>query len=214
MKGRTTYSEVADELIAEFASPDVNPVPLNEFDEKNIRRRVYDALNVLMAMDIITKVKKEILWKGFPSSSVNDIKQLEVVRLKLMSRIEKKAMYLQELEEQIAGLQNLKLRNQQLYKSRNVLVEGVALPFILVRTRPEATVEIEISEDTRLVHFDFNGTPFQLHDDVYVLKAMRYSQESDRRHISENSSVRSSQNSVNKSLGVIPFSWDSESSHV
>jgi hypothetical protein len=28
----------------------------NGFDEKNIRRRIYDALNVLMAMDIITKV--------------------------------------------------------------------------------------------------------------------------------------------------------------
>ena len=26
------------------------------FDEKNIRRRIYDALNVLMAMDIISKV--------------------------------------------------------------------------------------------------------------------------------------------------------------
>ena len=38
----------------------------NTFDEKNIRRRVYDALNVLMAMDIITKEKKEILWRGLP----------------------------------------------------------------------------------------------------------------------------------------------------
>ncbi len=28
----------------------------NQYDEKNIRRRIYDALNVLMAMDIITKV--------------------------------------------------------------------------------------------------------------------------------------------------------------
>ncbi len=31
-----------------------------QFDEKNIRRRVYDALNVLMAMDFISKDKKEI----------------------------------------------------------------------------------------------------------------------------------------------------------
>ena len=29
-----------------------------KFDEKNIRRRVYDALNVLMAMNIIAKEKK------------------------------------------------------------------------------------------------------------------------------------------------------------
>ena len=35
-------------------------------DEKNIRRRVYDALNVLMAMNIIKKQKKTILWVGLP----------------------------------------------------------------------------------------------------------------------------------------------------
>ena len=42
------------------------PLGKSTFDEKNIRRRVYDALNVLMAMDIITKEKKEIMWRGLP----------------------------------------------------------------------------------------------------------------------------------------------------
>jgi transcription factor Dp-1 len=41
-------------------------------DDKNIRRRVYDALNVLMAMNIITKNKKEITWRGLPGSAVPD----------------------------------------------------------------------------------------------------------------------------------------------
>lgn len=49
-----------------------------QYDEKNIRRRVYDALNVLMAMDIISKEKKEIQWKGLPSTSVNNLEQLKV----------------------------------------------------------------------------------------------------------------------------------------
>lgn len=48
------------------------------YDEKNIRRRVYDALNVLMAMDIISKDKKEIQWKGLPRTSLNDIEELKV----------------------------------------------------------------------------------------------------------------------------------------
>lgn len=39
-----------------------------KFDEKNIRRRVYDALNVLMAMNIIIKDKKAIMWRGLPTS--------------------------------------------------------------------------------------------------------------------------------------------------
>lgn len=49
-----------------------------QYDEKNIRRRVYDALNVLMAMDIISKDKKEIQWKGLPRSTLNDIEEIKV----------------------------------------------------------------------------------------------------------------------------------------
>ncbi|KAG7030882.1 Transcription factor-like protein DPB, partial [Cucurbita argyrosperma subsp. argyrosperma] len=114
-----------------------------QYDEKNIRRRVYDALNVLMAMDIISKDKKEIQWKGLPRTSLNDIEELKAERLGLRNRIEKKAAYLQELEEQNAalmvsgyqyvGLQNLIQRNEQLFSSENAPSGGVSLPFILVQ---------------------------------------------------------------------------------
>ncbi|XP_039138489.1 transcription factor-like protein DPB [Dioscorea cayenensis subsp. rotundata] len=175
-KGRTTYNEVADELVAEFADPNSNmgSPDQQQYDEKNIRRRVYDALNVLMAMDIISKDKKEIQWKGLPRTSLNDIEELKAERIGLKNRIDKKTAYLQELEDQYIGLQNLIQRNEQLYGSGNAPSGGVALPFILVQTRPHATVEVEISEDMQLVHFDFNSTPFELHDDSYVLKAMRF----------------------------------------
>ncbi|KAG5070305.1 hypothetical protein JHK85_002682 [Glycine max] len=174
-KGRTTYNEVADELVAEFADPinGVSTPDQQQYDEKNIRRRVYDALNVLMAMDIISKDKKEIQWKGLPRTSLSDMEELKSERLGLRNRIEKKAAYLQELEEQYIGLQKLIQRNEQLYSSGNAPNGGVSLPFILVQTRPHATVEVEISEDMQLVHFDFNSTPFELHDDNYVLKAMK-----------------------------------------
>lgn len=49
-----------------------------QYDEKNIRRRVYDALNVLMAMGIIFKDKKDIQWKGLPSASLDDVADLKV----------------------------------------------------------------------------------------------------------------------------------------
>lgn len=39
---------------------------------------MYDALNVLMAMDIISKDKKEIQWKGLPRTSLNDMEELKV----------------------------------------------------------------------------------------------------------------------------------------
>uniref|UniRef100_A0ACD5WH55 Uncharacterized protein n=1 Tax=Avena sativa TaxID=4498 RepID=A0ACD5WH55_AVESA len=181
-KGRTTYNEVADELVAEFSDPNNNieaPDPDNpnaqQYDEKNIRRRVYDALNVLMAMEIISKDKKEIQWKGLPRTSVNDIEELQIELVGLKGRIEKKRAYLQELQDQYAGMQNLIIRNEQLYGSGNTPSGGVALPFILIQTRPHATVEVEISEDMQLVHFDFNTTPFELHDDSYVIKALNSS---------------------------------------
>ncbi|XP_022882714.1 transcription factor-like protein DPB isoform X1 [Olea europaea var. sylvestris] len=175
-KGRTTYNEVADELVAEFADPNigVGSSDQQQYDEKNIRRRVYDALNVLMAMDIISKDKKDIQWKGLPRSSLNDIEELKTECLGLSNRIEKKSAYLEELEEQYVGLQNLVQHNDLLYGSGNAPTGGVALPFILVQTRPHATVEVEISEDMQLVHFDFNSTPFEIHDDNYVLKAMKF----------------------------------------
>ncbi|XP_024373759.1 transcription factor-like protein DPB isoform X2 [Physcomitrium patens] len=150
-KGRTTYNEVADELVAEFSNTDFPHVSSDQpqYDEKNIRRRVYDALNVLMAMGIILKDKKSIQWKGLPSSDVGNVADLKV-----------------------AGLYNLVSRNEQLSQEKKAPHRVVALPFILVQTRPHATVELEISENMQVVHFDFNSTPFELHDDAYVVKTL------------------------------------------
>lgn len=79
-KSVTTYNEVADELVLEekqmkqqeLDAGGRNAAALRKkfatsgslVDEKNIRRRVYDSLNVLMAMGIIQKDKKLISWKG------------------------------------------------------------------------------------------------------------------------------------------------------
>lgn len=60
-KGTTTYNEVADELVQELAAEgELGSRKEPHYDDKNIRRRVYDALNVLMAIDIISKDRKEI----------------------------------------------------------------------------------------------------------------------------------------------------------
>ncbi|GAU11256.1 hypothetical protein TSUD_342470 [Trifolium subterraneum] len=175
-KKKKGQQRVADELVAELSDPrnSVSSPDKQQYDEKNIRRRTYDVLNVLMAVDIISKDKKEIQWKGLHSP----IEKLKMERLGIRNRIERKASYLQELEEQ-ASLKNLVQRNEQLYRSENPPSGGVSLPFVLVQTDPHATVEleVEISEDNRdmqFVHFDFNSTPFQLYDENYVLKAMEF----------------------------------------
>ncbi|OON20669.1 transcription factor E2F/dimerization partner, partial [Opisthorchis viverrini] len=51
-KGVTSYIEVADELVHEYAAEHpMIPSEQLHYIQKNIRRRVYDALNVLMALD-------------------------------------------------------------------------------------------------------------------------------------------------------------------
>jgi E2F/DP family winged-helix DNA-binding domain len=48
-----------------------------QYEEKNIRRRVYDALNVLLALNIISKDKKTIRWVGVPSDAAHTVAHLE-----------------------------------------------------------------------------------------------------------------------------------------
>ena len=75
-KQKTSFNEVADEIVHDFVkSQESGGKPHNE---KNIRRRVYDALNVLMAMGVITKKRKAIVWKGLPSNAQHDMELLKV----------------------------------------------------------------------------------------------------------------------------------------
>nr|XP_054536257.1 transcription factor Dp-2 isoform X12 [Pan troglodytes] len=78
-KGTTSYNEVADELVSEFTNSNNHLAADSQaYDQKNIRRRVYDALNVLMAMNIISKEKKEIKWIGLPTNSAQECQNLEI----------------------------------------------------------------------------------------------------------------------------------------
>ena len=87
------------------------------------------------------------------------------------AQIEKKNAHLAELVEQYNSYQALLQRNAA-RAAAGATPSGIALPFILVQTKPSATVEVEISEDQQVVHFDFNATPFQIHDGNHVLANM------------------------------------------
>ena len=64
-------------------------------------RRVYDALNVLYALKIISKEKKdpkkEIRWIGLPNNSVQEYSHMEDLRARKLERIRRKTAHLQEL---------------------------------------------------------------------------------------------------------------------
>lgn len=98
-KGVTTYNEVADELVQEYCNATGEPTPIDywSYDQKNVRRRVYDALNVLMAMSIISKEKKEIRWIGLPCNKKQECQELELDRKKKEDNIKTKSELLKEL---------------------------------------------------------------------------------------------------------------------
>lgn len=60
------------------------------YDEKNIRRRVYDAFNVLQAIKVIKKQGKEITWVGRPQEQTQQILGLRQKRKELIAENERK----------------------------------------------------------------------------------------------------------------------------
>jgi transcription factor Dp-1 len=166
-KGTTTYNEVADDLVKQVIADRRKDDPNGKFDEKNIRRRVYDALNVLMAMDIISKEKKEITWKGLPTAAKQNMdsmqKEIEFRRY----QIEQKKEALRDLLVQQVCFRNLVLRNHE----RGVPDEKIPLPFIVVNTNSSAVIQCDMSRDRTDVMFDFS-MPFEINDDNTILKKM------------------------------------------
>jgi transcription factor Dp-1 len=165
----TTYNEVADELVAEFNSAPEKAG--GSIDQKNIRRRVYDALNVLMAMNIIKKDKKEIRWIGLPATNAKEeVALLQAEKEKRLQRIRKKKEYLQELEAQQTLYKNLLARNMMRHTTEPEN-ERIFLPFIVIHTKKQTQIDCEMSEDKTEYFFDFT-LPFSIHDDNEILKRM------------------------------------------
>eukprot|EP00729_Bicosta_minor_P010545 gene10545-18645_t len=190
-KGVTSYNEVADELVLEQQMLDEQAVANGEEDSsephgpKNIRRRVYDALNVLMAMNIISKEKKEIKWIGLPSNSQQEYNHLIELKQKKTERIRMKTAYLQDLILQQIAFKNLLKRNEQSQAAEAFAAGGagaadgapalpssaIHLPFIVVNTSKSANINCQMAGDKAEYYFDFSQ-PFEIHDDMEVLKRM------------------------------------------
>ncbi|XP_056612463.1 transcription factor Dp-2 isoform X2 [Triplophysa dalaica] len=173
-KGTTSYNEVADELVTEFTHAS-SLIPTDSvYDQKNIRRRVYDALNVLMAMNIISKEKKEIRWIGLPTNSAQECHNLELEKQKRLERIRQKRAQLEELLLQQIAFKNLVQRNQANEASpQSPPSPGsvIQLPFIILNTDVRTVIDCSISSDKCEYLFNFDNT-FEIHDDIEILKRM------------------------------------------
>lgn len=179
----TTYKEVADELVAECIGNNESPTFL--YDQKNIRRRVYDALNVLMALDIIAKNKKDITWKGLPTGSLQNSVYLVQEKENRLNSVKRKLLALQEIIMQEVAIKRLVKRNQDMENEfgpppNNTFVN---LPFMAISANEDTTVEVEIAEDQKQYELSFNDK-FSMIDDTELLKSMGFTLGLDRGEVS------------------------------
>ncbi|XP_026842815.1 transcription factor Dp [Drosophila persimilis] len=171
-KGKTTYNEVADDLVSEEMK---NNAYDSNCDQKNIRRRVYDALNVLMAINVISKDKKEIRWIGLPANSAEQFLALEEENSLRRERIKQKNDMLREMIMQHVAFKGLVERNKR-NESQGVVPSANAscqLPFIIVNTHKSTKINCSVTNDKSEYIFKFDKT-FEMHDDIEVLKRMGF----------------------------------------
>lgn len=174
-KVTTSYNDVADELVEEFTNPTNTTYVGAQYDQKNIRRRVYDALNVLMALNIITKERKEIRWKGLPANSLEECLQVMNKRDLYMEQAKQKLDRLYELMLHRICYEQLVERNKAREKQGSSLSEEsrLRIPFMLLSTDPKTRVDVHISRDKSEYEFNFDGK-FEVKDDVQLLKKMGF----------------------------------------
>jgi hypothetical protein len=82
------------------------------------------------------------------------VQRLQTEQLNAMGEVGRKAQYLADLVEQQKALKHLLDRNTSQPEGVNT---GTALhlPFILVQSKADATVEVQISTDMKDVQFNF-----------------------------------------------------------
>eukprot|EP00299_Pterocystis_sp_00344_P015818 c7911_g1_i1.p1 GENE.c7911_g1_i1~~c7911_g1_i1.p1 ORF type:complete len:400 (-),score=87.78 c7911_g1_i1:136-1335(-) len=165
-KRRTTYNEVSDELVREFCQCiDEGGKPM---DEKNIRRRIYDALNVLIALDIIHKDRKQIIWKGLPGRNVEELESLQERKAEAERVVKQKTAHLRDLVATEVAYRSIMNRNQE---DPNLMKNAykVHMPFIVVNTDSQTKIFCEMKSDREKMFFNFDK-PFEIHEDMEVLR--------------------------------------------
>ena len=141
-----TYQEVADCLVKETDETEGDAK-----DEKNIRRRVYDALNVLIAVGVLQKNGKKV--EAFKREE-NPI----VEKMKKLKELSEKFLILKALVERNKNAKNCV---QRLYLPFNVIVLG---------KRTEKTVKIVANFQKSNLDFKFEQDFAILHSDDLLKK--------------------------------------------
>jgi hypothetical protein len=90
------------------------------------------------------------------ATATAQLARAQTEQMAAMTEVGRKAQYLAELVEQQKALRHLLARNSE--QPEGAAAAGgtaLRLPFVLVQSKPEATVEVQISPDMKDVQFNF-----------------------------------------------------------
>lgn len=102
-----------------------------------------------MAMNIISKEKKEIRWLGLPTNSLQECLALEKDKKKKIERIKAKTQQLHQLILSHISFKNLVERNRANESLRGPPKpnSAIQLPFLIVNTSKKTVIDCSISND-------------------------------------------------------------------
>jgi len=158
-KGKSSYKDVADVLVQQL---DLPPWADKSKEEKNIRRRVYDALNVLIAAGIMGRDGRDIVMLNTePSAPSEDDEELKQLKMAVMQKRQK----IRELAYNYMGVKQLISRN----KLQNT-DERIDFPFIVLATEdsPDNSLYITANSTCQKVNLSFKKEAFTIGDSDLV----------------------------------------------
>ena len=136
-KQTCTCNEVADQLTeesqaaatreqADAKSDSGSPVP-----EKNLRRRIYDALNVLASAGVVEKDGEVVHWRGLPDHI--EVSALQAEKRQLQISIASKKRLAAEIREKRAAFEALLKRNRDpVFSREHEQSARLAMPFVSI----------------------------------------------------------------------------------
>lgn len=137
-------------------------------EEKNVRRRVYDAINVLIAAGVLERNGSSVSWKEEWSALEIDEKRAELEKRR--KEVEAKRTDFKEILNKYLAIQHLIFRNANNQKAQ----PAIQFPFIVISTSDshKNSMSIRVNSSATSLSLKFQDN-FSMFGDMDVLLALK-----------------------------------------
>ena len=202
-RSETTGTKIANRILEIYKDKKIN------MDFKNVQRRVYDALNVLTALNIIIKDRNRVKFKGSPfingqgidkliAGSLNKRNKKSQEKRERDKQLIEKRERLEKLEEQIADKQKAVDQQSQLLKEK--VLQHLAIKKLIPRNF--SCAKLSGNEPSEKIPIPFVGLVMQHQDQGQKILLQITNQKDLLSLYSESPITAFTENDVFQSIGV------------